>query len=493
MSRSIHDAIGPLAALAALILCAGCDETIAPAPVAAVEVAAPARYLDVGQELQLEARVLDAVGKPLTGREIGWASSDERVATVSPGGVVRGVAVGQVTVTGTAGGRQASLALTVEQAVDSLFTFTWTNTFAQGASMRIAARPYGSGGSQIPGHSVLWSSSDTAVVAVSDSGVVRGVRPGSATVTVRAGRQSRTIPLTVQRPYALTVLGDFQPTAVDEAGQVVGYRTRSVGSGVQSEALLWQGGKLTTLGEGYAWDIADSGEVVGSAPQSTGSLVTEAVVWRGGVKSVLYSAGGIAEITSVNTRGEMAGYWRRTTECGSGGRCAGSVFVVRNGVVQELFRTTSPERVAINDLGWVAGSSLSGTDIDLHPYLFRDGVRTELPRVPGDPYTRVQDLNNAGLIVGNRGWWDNLVLYPLPAGGGANAVNNRGEVVGWTLPSATLWRGGQPVYLQFQHADPDWSVYNAIDVNERGQIVALARDTRTGRETRAVLLTPPQP
>jgi|GEM_PF-3835243 len=99
---------------------AGCgSDPVTPPPpppppaVATVELEAPAGVLEAGATLVLTARAKDAAGATMSGVQFGWASSATTVATVDNTGLVRGVAAGPATITATAGGKSASLALAV--------------------------------------------------------------------------------------------------------------------------------------------------------------------------------------------------------------------------------------------------------------------------------------------------------------------------------------------------------------------------------------------
>jgi hypothetical protein len=85
----------------------------APAPVAAVAVAPGSASLAVGGTQQLAATLKDAAGNVLTGRTVGWASSNPAVATVTAGGLVTAVAAGAATVTATSEGQSGAAAVTV--------------------------------------------------------------------------------------------------------------------------------------------------------------------------------------------------------------------------------------------------------------------------------------------------------------------------------------------------------------------------------------------
>ena len=81
------------------------DEPTGPPGLLTVSVAAPsARPLAVGDTLRLEAEVRDQWGEALAGVAVAWSSSDDRIVTVSPEGVVAATGPGTATVTGSVGG-----------------------------------------------------------------------------------------------------------------------------------------------------------------------------------------------------------------------------------------------------------------------------------------------------------------------------------------------------------------------------------------------------
>jgi probable HAF family extracellular repeat protein len=93
------------------------------------------------------------------------------------------------------------------------------------------------------------------------------------------------------------------------------------------------------------------------------------------------------------------------------------------------------------------------------------------------------DVNAAGVVVGYSR--DGTLTYPWiwhggaierlgTASGRANAINNRGDIVGTAdvngsgLEVPVVWRNGTPVSLQVSRSG------EATDVNERGQVVGSA-------------------
>ena len=84
-----------------------------PATVASVTVSPATTGLTVGNAQQLTATVRDSGGAVLTDRAVTWVSSNSAVATVSPSGLVSGVATGSVTITATSDGVSGTAAVSV--------------------------------------------------------------------------------------------------------------------------------------------------------------------------------------------------------------------------------------------------------------------------------------------------------------------------------------------------------------------------------------------
>lgn len=78
-----------------------------------VEIPGGDRTIEVGQSVQLSARVLDGNGGLITGQTVEWNSSSPGVAAVSNSGNVMALTEGTTQITATAGGRSGSTNVTV--------------------------------------------------------------------------------------------------------------------------------------------------------------------------------------------------------------------------------------------------------------------------------------------------------------------------------------------------------------------------------------------
>jgi uncharacterized protein YjdB len=87
--------------------------TVTAGPVAVVVVNPHTVTVAANQTVQLGATAKDANGNPITGRVFTWQSNDERIATVSSTGRVKGIKGGSVFITATLDGWRDSAAVTV--------------------------------------------------------------------------------------------------------------------------------------------------------------------------------------------------------------------------------------------------------------------------------------------------------------------------------------------------------------------------------------------
>ena len=86
---------------------------VGPTPVTSVTVTAPQTSLAVGQTMLLTATARGSGNTVIEGKSFEWSTSDGAVASVSPSGVVTGLAAGSAEITATADGIPGSIAITV--------------------------------------------------------------------------------------------------------------------------------------------------------------------------------------------------------------------------------------------------------------------------------------------------------------------------------------------------------------------------------------------
>lgn len=172
--------------------------TVSPVPVASLAIVPSSATVTVGQTAALAATVKDANGLTVTDRVVAWSSSDDRIATVSTAGVVRGIAPGSAVVSATSEGVTGTSALTVVSvAVGSVAVLPTSATVQRGATATLTATVKDVTGAVATDRQVAWSTSNASVASVSATGVVTGNAIGAATITASSGGRSGSAAITV--------------------------------------------------------------------------------------------------------------------------------------------------------------------------------------------------------------------------------------------------------------------------------------------------------
>jgi hypothetical protein len=111
--------------------------TAAAPVVTTVTVAPPSASIVAGTTVTLQAIVKDQYGNTMAGQTVNWTSSNTAAATVSPSGVVTGVAAGSATITAAVSGKSGSSSITVTPVVGGSGTLLFQEDFE---NSNIAAR-----------------------------------------------------------------------------------------------------------------------------------------------------------------------------------------------------------------------------------------------------------------------------------------------------------------------------------------------------------------
>ena len=266
-----------------------------PAPVATTVAVNPgsAALNALGETARFTAEVRDQNGQVMAGAAVAWASSDASVAPVDASGVVTAAANGSATITATAGSASATAAVTVVQVVTAVAVSPDADTLvAFGDTVRLVAEATDANGHAVAAVTEFdWSSSDTLVARVDDTGLVESLAEGAVVVMATASEVSGKAALNVVAPVptAIAVSPDsvrftaFGQTAQlaaevrEQAGRVMAEATVSWSSSdtlvavVDSTGLVAAVGGGTTTVTAAAGDVADA--VAVSVIQSAGSVV----------------------------------------------------------------------------------------------------------------------------------------------------------------------------------------------------------------------------
>ena len=114
---------------------------------------------------------------------VSWKSGNPSVATVTDDGVVKGIAVGTTTIKVVVGNASASCTVTVSQPVTSISLNETSLELEATESFQLKAtvRP-----TDAQNREVTWSSSDSTIVSVDETGLITAHKKGTATITATA-------------------------------------------------------------------------------------------------------------------------------------------------------------------------------------------------------------------------------------------------------------------------------------------------------------------
>lgn len=298
--------------------------------------------------------------------------------------------------------------------------------------------------------------------------------------------------------YSLTDLGEGSFTAINNAGQVAfsrgnqSYLYSGYGPNAGTEVSLGTiDGKPMTGDFNWPTAVNDAGQVVGGAPSPSSGGVHHAFLYQNGTMSDLGAlpGGGISFATGINASGAVAGYSYQ----GAGGATGAHAFVYQNGTMTDLGTFGHAESYAygINALGQVAGFTQDGNVG--HAFLYSNGTKTDLGTL-GGASSWALGINNAGQVIGGSamaGGANHAFLYSrgmmkdLGTLGGASSsasgINNAGQVVGMSDTAggeghAFLYSGGKMIDLNsLLPPNSGWSNLGlgvvGPQINDAGQIV----------------------
>ncbi len=271
--------------LGALLL-AACGDN-GPQTAASITLGVPATNLLVGQRVHITPTVKDGGGKVLTGRVITYKSSAPNVVVVSSEGDAVAMGVGAATITATVDAATTTVGFVVAPIpVNRVVVAPGSATIKAATSTQLSATPQDSAGNTLFDRVVTWSSSDTTVATVSASGLVSGVRAGSAVITATIEGKAGQAQLTITAPAVASI--DISPassrvtegrstqltaTARDANGRAIPGVSFTWRSSSTSVATVDNTGLVTGVAPGYVNIMASSGTAFGSA-----IVLVEAVV-----------------------------------------------------------------------------------------------------------------------------------------------------------------------------------------------------------------------
>lgn len=311
---------------------------------------------------------------------------------------------------------------------------------------------------------------------------------------------------------------------INASGDVVGYAMADPFSNTDTpdrlRAVLWRQGSAIELGVlpgahanalSVGLDITTSGQVLGLSshlPRLDDGAYDEAhsVLWhRGSIQDLSVAARTVntsmLEFRRINDQGLAVGYHIAADGMGNGVAASwsesGGLTLLGSEFSYGVARDVNNSGAIIgDDNGWAT--------------IWQNGVSTMLAGGLGGS---ANDINEGGLVVGTAldeqgllraALWDkdsltllNQLASEFSTLSGATAVNERGQVVGYSERigegpdgmAAVLWQGGVAIDLNTQVDTFDgWRLITANGINDAGQIIGEA--TNAAGVRRAFVLTP---
>jgi len=180
-----------------------------------------------------------------------WSSSTIANATVSAGGLVKGVAAGSSTVTATLGSVAGSTSVTVTApSITSISVTPDDMTLAIGVGQQyIASAIYSDGSIQDLVTGVTWTSSNTSVATIDGSGLATTLAAGTTNITATVGTFTDSSVITVVAAHLQSIT--LTPTSVTMAAGTQQQFTASGnfddGSTQVLTSALWSSSAVTVL------------------------------------------------------------------------------------------------------------------------------------------------------------------------------------------------------------------------------------------------------
>jgi uncharacterized protein YjdB len=211
--------VGIVGAAAIIAACSNDKTTSAPV-VASVTMVPASDTVQVGDTMltlrrkaQLAAVLKDAGGNVMsviqTGQSVVWTSSDSTLAAVAQSGIVTAKKIGSATITATIEGKSSTSAIRVDTvSAATLSVSPAIDSVNVGNSVNLKAWPRAANGDTLVARITIWTSSDTSIAIVTNAdslnvapgnvGVIKGVAPGTVTITASIAGLSATASMKVK-------------------------------------------------------------------------------------------------------------------------------------------------------------------------------------------------------------------------------------------------------------------------------------------------------
>ncbi len=241
-------------------------------PLTSVAVNPSNASVGVGDTTRLSATVLPANA---TNQRVVWSSSNTSVVSVDGSGLVRGMSPGMATITATTdeGRKTASSTVTAANIAVSGVTVAPNAAVGVNNSTTLVATVQPANATN---KTVAWSTSDAGVVTVSQSGVLTGVSPGTATVTVTTQDGAKTASSTITVSNVLITSVTLNKAAVTVGvGDTTTIKAAIAPANASNKTVVWSSSNpsiATVNATGIVTAIAVGSATINATAQDAGGV-----------------------------------------------------------------------------------------------------------------------------------------------------------------------------------------------------------------------------
>lgn len=165
--------------------------------------------ITISGQRTLTVAVTGANGQAIGGRLIQFRSSNPGVASVSPAGVVTGIALGTTTITAESPLDSVSATSTVSVITPPVASVELSPPGTQilriGSTLQMRATPLDANNAAISGKTATWTSNNPQVANVTSAGLVTTVALGTVAITATIDNRSASVPIQVTEVPAKSV------------------------------------------------------------------------------------------------------------------------------------------------------------------------------------------------------------------------------------------------------------------------------------------------
>ena len=221
----------------------------------------------LGQTKRINASVRDQKGRPLSGINLNWSTSDTTVVYVDSTGLVTAVGNGIAEIVASSTAAKGKLQITVMQRANAIRVSETSLTMVVGISVQLIGTVIDANGHPIPMHHILWLIPSRSVIRVDQTGLVTALHNGSVTIEAIATNTIRVLiwvtvvdketvlvrAVTVTPSSFTMALGDnkrLKAEATDLAGNVIDVPAFLWRSSDESVASVDSTGLVTALRNG---------------------------------------------------------------------------------------------------------------------------------------------------------------------------------------------------------------------------------------------------